>query len=40
MTEDTIRASIVAEKIAYTRQMTDAIRHLPLSDYADFVAKG
>lgn len=38
MTSAPIRAEIVTEKVAYVRQMVDAIRRLPLSSYADFAA--
>ena len=38
MTITPIRAAIVAEKLAYIRQMLDSLRRLPLSTFEDFVA--
>jgi uncharacterized protein YutE (UPF0331/DUF86 family) len=38
MTPGPIRATIVAAKISYTREMIDAIRSLPLSSHNDFTS--
>ena len=38
MLASSVRAEIVAEKIAYIRNMVEAIRILPLSSYDDFSA--
>ena len=38
MTPGLIRATIVAAKISYTREMIDAIRSLPLSSHNDFTS--
>jgi uncharacterized protein YutE (UPF0331/DUF86 family) len=38
MMTSSVRAEIVAEKIAYIRNMVEAIRALPLSGYDDFSA--
>lgn len=38
MMASSVRAEIVAEKIAYIRKMVEAIRTLPLSSYDDFSA--
>jgi uncharacterized protein YutE (UPF0331/DUF86 family) len=38
MMASSVRAEIVAEKIAYIRKMVEAVRTLPLSSYDDFSA--
>ena len=38
MMASAVRAEIVAEKIAYIRNMVEAIRSLPQSSYDDFSA--
>ncbi len=38
MTPSMIKALIVAEKIAYTREMIETIRRMPLSSYDDFTS--